>query len=208
MNRNGGVSPTLQGALVIALFFVLLVVGEKLFTQRKFSFEFKKPAAVHSTFPLDILVQTISDPTGLPALGKRNVSTQAWFDHFYPAKEYFLVNFWATWCAPCLEEIPSLELLSRQLALSKDPKSPVLLTISVDDSAEEIRKLFAKLELVPTFPVVLDRSGVVARSVSSVRFPETLLIRRNGEILYRWIGPQNWMAPDALRHLASLGSAK
>lgn len=197
-----------MGAIVIVLFFVVLIFGENLFTRKNFSFEFKKPAVVLSAFPLDISVQSVVEPAGRKPLNRKSVTTQGWMEHFYPGREFVLVNFWATWCAPCLEEIPSLELLHRQLEQSQDPLSPGLLTVSVDDSSEDIRKLYSTLDSKPSFPVVLDKGGVLARSVSSVRFPETLLIRKNGEIVYRWIGPQNWMAPDTLRHLASLAPAK
>ena len=90
-----------------------------------------------------------------------------------------LLNFWATWCIPCLEEMPALENLYQ---LYKD-KGLVVLAISVDKKSRElsIRKLLKDNNY--SFPVALDPKAEVAKTYSVGGFPETFFISREGNFL-------------------------
>ena len=114
-----------------------------------------------------------------------------------------LVNFWATWCPPCLEELPSLETLHRQLESKNDPKLPRLVTLSVDEAPADVLRLFKTLTFAPSFRVLFDRDATFSTKVGSTRFPETYWVGPDGEVRYKWLGPQNWLSDAVQRRLAS-----
>ncbi len=106
-----------------------------------------------------------------------------------------ILNFWATWCPPCIEELPSLEYLHRQI---KGPTMPILATVSVDERGEDVWGLFETLSFKPSFLVLHDPDGEVARSFGATKFPETFWVKTNGFVLKRWAGPQDWLSADVL----------
>ncbi|HXV35622.1 MAG TPA: TlpA disulfide reductase family protein [Myxococcota bacterium] len=103
-----------------------------------------------------------------------------------------LLNFWATWCKPCEDEMPAMERLYRALA----PSDFELVAISVDDDAAIVSEFAQRLGL--SFPILIDSPKQVARAYQTFRFPESLLIGRDGVILERYVGPKEWDA-DAYR---------
>lgn len=100
-----------------------------------------------------------------------------------------LVNFWATWCKPCEDEMPSMERLHRRL--SGEPFA--LLAVSVDDDSEPVRAFRDRLGL--TLPILLDPQKKVAAAYQAFRYPETVLIDASGQIEGRFIGPRDWDSP-------------
>jgi peroxiredoxin len=109
-----------------------------------------------------------------------------------------LLNFWATWCRPCEEELPAMERLHRALA-GTDFR---MVAISVDAEPDPVVAFRERLGL--GFTLLLDADQRVARSYQTFRFPETLLIGRDGVILERYVGPKDWDAPvyvDRIRRL-------
>ncbi len=114
-----------------------------------------------------------------------------------------IVNFWATWCPPCLEELPSLEWLHRQLNEKNDPTLPHLITVSVDDRMVDVTRFFKTLTFQVTFDALHDPEGKLAQAVGTSRFPETYWLNSKGEIVYKWLGPQNWVSDSVLQRLVS-----
>jgi peroxiredoxin len=109
-----------------------------------------------------------------------------------------LLNFWATWCKPCEDELPAMERLHRSLAGSDFS----LVGISVDADAAPVLAFRERIGL--GFTLLLDSDQRVARSYQTFRFPETLLIGRDGVILERYVGPKEWDSPayvDRIRRL-------
>lgn len=113
----------------------------------------------------------------------------------------FIVNFWATWCDPCIEEIPSLGALADQLQFHPNKSLPLLLTISVDESAETVRKFEKTFDHGLPFLVLHDPGGNFSKQLGIFRFPETFLIDAKGKILQKWIGPQDWLSLEVLQFL-------
>ncbi len=109
-----------------------------------------------------------------------------------------LVNFWATWCKPCEDEMPAMEQLYRTLK----PSGFELLAISVDREIEDVREFRERLQL--TFPILLDPDQRVARSYQTYRFPESFLIRPGGSIVERYLGPREWNAPAYVNRVRTL----
>jgi peroxiredoxin len=108
----------------------------------------------------------------------------------YRGKAVFL-NIWATWCPPCLKEMPAMKSLYQRLK----GREFEMLAVSIDREGEKvIRPFVAKYGL--TFPVLLDPDSKTYRLYGLTGIPETFLIDKNGVILYRIIGPENWMGKE------------
>jgi peroxiredoxin len=118
-----------------------------------------------------------------------------------------VLNFWASWCPPCVDELPSLMQMQTEL----QSKGVVVLGVSVDDSADDYQK-FLKDHNV-NFLTVRDPAqqqthlGVVAPVASkygTYRFPETYIIDRNGIVRRKIIGPVNWSQQEIMEYLTRL----
>ena len=109
-----------------------------------------------------------------------------------------LVNFWATWCKPCEDEMPAMEQLYQQL----HPAGFELLAISVGEADEVVRAFRDRLGI--TFPVLLDPDKSVAVEWQTYAFPESLLVGRDGVILERYVGPRDWDSPAYVARLRRL----
>jgi peroxiredoxin len=97
-----------------------------------------------------------------------------------------LVNFWATWCGPCREEMPAME----RLYLKHRERGFVLLAVSVDSDASLVKPFLEKLKL--TFPVTLDAKMDLANSYGVRALPASFLIDRNGYLTALALGPRPW----------------
>ena len=113
-----------------------------------------------------------------------------------------LVNFWASWCAPCREEEPSLE----QLSLAFDPSSLQVVAISVDDAWDPIDKFFGGRK--PSYQVLWDEGGKTSLRYGTSKFPESYLVDSSGRQRLKFIGPRNWMEPAMFALLAELGARR
>jgi peroxiredoxin len=109
-----------------------------------------------------------------------------------------LVNFWATWCKPCEDEMPAMERLYRRLR----PEGFELLAVSVDDGDAEVAAFRERLGL--SFAILRDPDRRVATRYQSLRFPESFLVGRDGTIAARFIGPREWDAPEYERSIRAL----
>jgi cytochrome c biogenesis protein CcmG/thiol:disulfide interchange protein DsbE len=109
-----------------------------------------------------------------------------------------LLNFWATWCKPCEDEMPAMENLYRAIG----PQEFELIAVSVDDDPRVVEEFRARLGL--TFPILLDPQKRVADAYQSHRFPESYLIDREGVLVARYIGPRDWDAPAYVARIRRL----
>jgi thiol-disulfide isomerase/thioredoxin len=113
-----------------------------------------------------------------------------------------LVNFWATWCPPCREEMPSLS----RLAQSFDPQSFEVVTVSVDEGWEPIEK-FLTAPKTP-YRVALDEGAKVSRTYGTTKFPESYLVDREGKLRLKFVGPRNWTDPNVATLLQEFGARR
>jgi peroxiredoxin len=107
------------------------------------------------------------------------------------------LNFWATWCPPCVDEVPALEDLARRLK-GTDMR---MIAVSVDDDWEKIRQFFAKGSDIG---VLLDISHDVPKKFGTEKYPETFLIDAAGRIRYYFINKRDWSRPETMACLESL----
>jgi cytochrome c biogenesis protein CcmG, thiol:disulfide interchange protein DsbE len=107
-----------------------------------------------------------------------------------------LLNFWATWCGPCVEEIPSL------LALHRDRPDLAILAISIDGDPDSYSRFIASRHV--NLMTVRDPDRRIARLYHSNMWPETYVIDRQGVIRRKFIGTQDWNSPSIRAYLKSL----
>jgi peroxiredoxin len=112
--------------------------------------------------------------------------------------KYVLLNFWATWCPPCVEEMPSLSALHERL---KD-QGLVVLGVSVDESEADYKRFLERGHL--SFPTVRDPERSVSSRYGTVKYPETYLINPEGIVIRKYINWQDWNRPEIVNYLNSL----
>jgi thiol-disulfide isomerase/thioredoxin len=109
-----------------------------------------------------------------------------------------LVNFWATWCAPCRDEMPSLE----RLRASLEGRPFALLAVNLGESEPRIRQF---LDTVPvSFTVLLDRNASTAKPWQARILPATYVLGLRGEPVYRHLGELDWSQPEVRRQIVEL----
>lgn len=106
-----------------------------------------------------------------------------------------IVNFWATWCAPCVAEMPSLNRMHQQIASS----GGMVLGVSIDEDEAQYRKFLQQYQVA--FPTFRDPSKNIAASYGTFGWPETYVIDRDGIIARKLIGPQVWDSPEMIAYL-------
>ena len=109
-----------------------------------------------------------------------------------------LLNLWATWCPPCVEEMPTLEALSKKMT----GRDFVLLAISEDEHSEDVAPWIEQRGL--TFPVLLDARGQVGADLGITGYPETFIVDRTGRIVHHHIGYRDWGEPGIVAALERL----
>jgi cytochrome c biogenesis protein CcmG/thiol:disulfide interchange protein DsbE len=107
-----------------------------------------------------------------------------------------LVNFWASWCEPCLVELPSL------LQLHHDQPNLVILAVSIDEDPDAYTRYIARhhIDLV----TVRDPAKSTPDLFHTEMWPETYAIDRNGIIRRKFVGAQDWSSPEIRSFLKSL----
>jgi peroxiredoxin len=109
-----------------------------------------------------------------------------------------ILNFWATWCPPCREEIPSMNRAWRQLA----KEDVVMLAVNMGEDEDTIFVFTA--DYPAEFPLLLDRDGSVIAQWPVKGLPTTYIIAPDGSIAYRAIGGRNWDDSDIMDILRAL----
>lgn len=117
----------------------------------------------------------------------------------FRGKVVFL-NFWASWCGPCREEMPSLAELARQM----DPRDTVFLAVSVDDDWGAVDSFLGPGP--QPFKVLLDGNKAVSDSYGTHMYPESYVIGPDGTLRYKFIGERNWANVAAIKLLERAGA--
>lgn len=109
------------------------------------------------------------------------------------------INFWATWCDPCREEMPSIENLHKMT--SGNPRFRIL-SILYNDDPEKARSFMKEFKY--TFPVLIDPGGATARGYGLTGVPETFWVGVDGLVVKKMIGPTRWDSPAYMDEIATI----
>ena len=148
--------------------------------------------ARHSPLPFP----TASAPKPLPALEFEDANGRPRTLADYRGK-VVLLNIWATWCAPCREEMPALDRLQAQVG---GPAFQVL-AVSVDQQGPAIARRFLAEIGVKSLDFYIDRSARAAFRLNAPGLPVTLLIDREGREVGRKLGAAEWDSPEVVADL-------
>ena len=115
----------------------------------------------------------------------------------YRGKVVFL-NFWATWCPPCRDEMPSMEALYQQF----HERGLEIIACDIMERPDTVEKFMKSNKL--TFPAVLDTSGKVSSQYGVQGVPATFIIDRDGKIILSLVGGIDWSTPSIVAAFSAL----
>jgi cytochrome c biogenesis protein CcmG/thiol:disulfide interchange protein DsbE len=114
-----------------------------------------------------------------------------------------VLNFWGTWCPPCIEETPALNRLQKYLAA----RNGVVLGVAADEDAVQYESFLREHGVIfPTYrdPSTKEQHSPIAKAYGTVMIPETYIIDRDGKIARKIIGMQEWDSPEMLAYFDSI----
>ena len=111
-----------------------------------------------------------------------------------------LINFWASWCGPCVKEIPSLNRLVEKM----QGKEFQLLTVDIKEPPSKIKAFFKELGIQAKFPVLMDTDGKVSQAWKVYAYPSNYLLDKTGKIRYGYTGALEWDSPKVIEIIDSL----
>lgn len=112
--------------------------------------------------------------------------------------QVLVLNFWATWCPPCIEEMPSLVRMQQRM----QSKAVTVLAVSVDVDESNYRRFLQDHNV--NLLTVRDPDQKTNSLYGTFKFPETYIIDRNGVVRRKLIGAVDWTAPDVIDFLSKL----
>jgi cytochrome c biogenesis protein CcmG/thiol:disulfide interchange protein DsbE len=113
-----------------------------------------------------------------------------------------VLNFWATWCPPCVDEAASLNALQRRIA----PLGATVVGVSVDEDQSAYENFLKAYDVA--FPNYRDATKQIPLDYGTTMYPETYIIDRQGRIDRKIVGPQDWTSPEMMAYLNSVISSK
>jgi peroxiredoxin len=118
----------------------------------------------------------------------------------YRGQVVFL-NFWATWCIPCREEMPAMEQLHQRF----QQQGLAVLAVNLQETREQVKSFFDQHRF--SFPALLDHNGSVSRAYTVMGLPTTYVIGRDGVLLARGVGGRDWTRAEGQALIQGLLSA-
>ena len=113
-----------------------------------------------------------------------------------------VLNYWATWCPPCVEETPALNRLQKYI----DSRNGMVLGVSMDEDGAAYDKFLKDQAVV--FPTYRDSTKKSAADYGTTLYPETYIIDRHGKIARKFVGAQQWDSPEMLAYFDAILGAK
>lgn len=109
-----------------------------------------------------------------------------------------VLNFWASWCEPCVEEVPSLEVFQKVMA----PQGVVVLGVSIDANEKRYQQFVQRFHV--NFATARDPKADISSSYGTFQIPETYLIDSTGKVREKIISNQNWVDPQFLARVKAM----
>lgn len=109
-----------------------------------------------------------------------------------------LVNFWATWCEPCTDEMPSIERLRRSLA----GRPFAVLAVNLAEPEARVQAFLAKVPV--GFPVLMDPDAAATKAWKARMLPATFIVGADGRVRYSYVGELDWSREPVRRQIAAL----
>lgn len=109
-----------------------------------------------------------------------------------------VLNFWATWCPPCRQEMPALERAWKKVK----GKGVVFLAVSVGDDEDQIFQFLGEYPV--TFPILMDEKGEVVKRYPVIGLPTTYIINPHGQVTHRAVGTREWDHAKLLDQLLAM----
>ena len=145
--------------------------------------------AAQSSDPLaTLLLQSFPEPLPAPVVSLKSLDGRPLRLEDLRGQVVFL-NFWATWCVPCRQEMPAMERLYRDYR----GRGFAIVAVNYGESQAEIQRFAVELSL--SFPMGMDAGGAGARAFAVRGLPVTYLLGRDGRILWRALGSREWDGP-------------
>lgn len=142
-------------------------------------------------------LQRVTADTAAPAFNIKTVDGRLVNSNSLRGK-VVLINFWATWCGPCKEEMPTLQRLKQIFG----PDEFELVAITTDQQRAAIQAFVKELGL--EFPILLDETKDISSAFGVRGLPTTVVIDQQGRLRGRAVGPRVWDSPDAVALIKSL----
>lgn len=114
--------------------------------------------------------------------------------------QVLLVNFWATWCPPCVHELPSIQALKDHFS----DQSFEVLALNMGERGKDIENFLKAFETKLDFPILLNADLNVAKNWNVRAMPTSLFIDKNGDIAETYVGPRDWNSEIVQQQVASL----
>lgn len=111
-----------------------------------------------------------------------------------------LINFWATWCPPCVREMPSMERLYQ--ALGDEPF--VVLAVNQWENTDHVFAFMGQIDVFPSFPILFDPDSAVSEAFGVKGLPTSFLLDRDGRVVYRAVGGREFDHPEILQLIREL----
>lgn len=111
-----------------------------------------------------------------------------------------LLNFWATWCPPCIREMPSMERLHQQV----DAEDFKVLAVNQMEDVDQVFAFTGQLDVDPTFEILFDTTSEVSQAYAVRGLPTTYLIDKQGKIRYRAVGGREFNHPEVIKIINKL----
>ncbi|MCG6939073.1 MAG: TlpA family protein disulfide reductase [Gammaproteobacteria bacterium] len=111
-----------------------------------------------------------------------------------------LLNFWATWCPPCIREMPSMERLHQEIN-ADDFK---VIAVNQMENPDDVFAFTGQLDIYPTFDILFDTTSSVSVAYAVRGLPTTYLIDKQGRIRYRAVGGREFNHPKVVKIIKDL----
>lgn len=187
-------------SIYLRAIFAVLVAGGLIV----WGFSIWKDKSFNTTAEMRLNLMEHMESVGIPAVKGKTLAGLE-FDSAILDKKVVIINFWASWCAPCLEEFPSM------IKLVKEFKGDVVLVAVSQDSARAEIDAFLKSFPEgndPAIHVIWDEDRSISKQYEVDRLPESFLAGTDGKLVTKVVGTINWYSDESVAYIKEILARK